>query len=88
MEIRLNNKESIRLTVDHERNNFIDVSCEDYEMAGGITLFPSMQYVEIRKKGGYIKIFTFKKKSHKKEIDFGYWKDAEVIFAINEVIHK
>jgi hypothetical protein len=88
METRLYHKESIRIVVDHKRDNFIDITCEEFETAGGITLYPSMQYIEVRKKDSLIKIYTFKKRSDKKEFDFGWWNDAEVIYVINEVIKQ
>jgi hypothetical protein len=44
--------------------------------------------MEIRRKANQVKTFYFESKRHKKEFDFGYWEDAEVIFAFNEVIHK
>ena len=50
-----------------------------------IDLHTAFQYIEVRRKDCQVRVFSFKKKSHKKECDFGWWSDAEVILAINEV---
>ena len=54
-----------------------------------IDLFASFQYIEIRKKDEQVRVFTFKRKSDKKDCDFKWWGDAEVILAINnQTMHK
>ena len=88
MELRLRNKESIRINSDHENNNFIDVSGTEFDVATTIDLYPSFHYIEMRKKNGLVRLFLFKKKGYKKDFDFGYYTDAEVVFALNEVIIK
>lgn len=89
MDIKLNQNE--RLRVDSgcsDTSNFIDVSKAGYS---GLctTLFSGFQYIEIRKKSGLLRVYTFPKKSHKKEHDFKGWEDAEVVFSQNEqVMHR
>jgi hypothetical protein len=83
MNIKLQNKDRFRVYADYEERNFIDVDQENYESMS-INGFTSCHYVEIRKKEGQLKIYFFKKKSYKKECDFGWWSDAEVVYAINE----
>lgn len=85
--LRLYPTERIRITADYKDNSFIDVSGHKDELGMSIELYPTMQYIEIRKKGGVLRQFIFEKKGHKKYYDFGYWGDAEVIFSINEVHH-
>ena len=83
--LRLNSEERMRITADYKENNFIDVCGHKDELGMSIEFYPTMQYIEIRKKGGVCKQFMFEKKGHKKHYDFGYWEDAEVIFSLNEV---
>lgn len=84
MNIKLDYEDSFRIYGDSEKNNFIDISQENFEGIG-IGLFPYFHYIEIRKhKNGNLKMFCFKKKSHKKDCDFGSYQDAEVIFSLNE----
>ena len=82
MNLRLQHKESIRIVGDCKENNFIDVSGVGYESLA-IDLFGTFQYIEIRKKETQLRVFTFIKKSYKKECDFGWWEDAEVVYSLN-----
>jgi hypothetical protein len=88
MELKLYSKDKIRLITGSSNNNFIDCVSEHQEAALTVSFLPSQTYMEIRKKANQVKIFYFENKKHKKEFDFGYWEDAEVIFALNEVVHK
>ena len=89
MEIKLNHEDRFRVDGGYDgMSNFIDISKAGFS---GIctTLFTGFQYIEVRKKDGLLKIYTFPKKSHKKEYDFGTWTDAEVVFSLNEQsMHK
>ena len=87
MELRIMGDDCLRVVADHKKDNFIDVRAFGYE-AMAIDLFPRFQYIEIRKKQDVVRVFTFLKKSYKKECVFGWWEDAEVILAINNVKHK
>jgi len=87
MNLKLNSKDSLRITGDHKGNNFIDVGSVGYESLA-VDLFGHFHYIEIRKKEDKIRVFTFPKKSYKKECDFGWWEDAEVVYALNEVRQK
>lgn len=86
MEIKLNAKDNIRVKTNYSDNIFIDVDSGKEEMFLGVTSLISNQYVEVRKKDNLIKIFYFKKKSHKKYSELGWWDDAEVIFSNNNVV--
>ena len=83
MNIKLRESDRFRLSVDHDNDNFIDINHVGYE-ALAVDFYLHFQYIEIRRKKDQIRVFSFKKKSHKKECDFGWWKDADVIMAINE----
>lgn len=86
--IRLYHNDRIRIFGDFENNNFIDVSgCKD-EDAITVDLYPHFHYIEMRKKDNICKLFMFKKKGLKKHFDFGWWKDAEVVYSLNEVYQK
>jgi len=89
MEVKLNQDDSLRINGDYSNmSNFIDVSKAGYSGIA-LTLFTGFQYIEIRKMGDQVKVFTFPKKSHKKEYDFGSWHGAEVVYSINEqIMHK
>lgn len=89
MNLKLQSNESLRINTGHAGNNFIDVCAEKDQIALTVQALASMQYMEIRKKGGIIKTFYFENKHAKKSFDFGWWEeDAEVIFANNEVKHN
>lgn len=83
--IQLYAEEKVRVTTDYKEDNYIDISSHPHEIGMTIDFYPCHQYLEIRKKGGVCREFLFKKKGEKKYFDFGYWEDAEVIFALNEV---
>ena len=89
MEIKLQAEDRFRVDGGYsDLSNFIDIAKAGYSGIS-VNLFTGFQYVEIRKKDDQLKIFTFPKKSHKKEYDFGHWEDAEVIFSMNEqIMHK
>ena len=84
MEINLQDSDRLRLHADFKQENFVNISKFGYE-AMAIDLHTAFQYIEVRRKDCQVRVFSFKKKSHKKECDFGWWADAEVILAINEV---
>ena len=50
-----------------------------------VDFFTYEVYMEVRKKGNQIKTFYFPRKSVKKDFDFGWWEDAEVVYSNNEV---
>ena len=90
MDIKLNQDDRLRVDGGYsDMSNFIDISKAGFS---GLctTLFSGFQYIEIRKKGDQLRIYTFPKKSHKKEYDFGeIWVDAEVVFSLNDqIMHK
>ena len=89
MNITLNTDDNLRLQREcGNTSNFIDVCGAGYRGLG-VTLFTGFQYVEVRKRDDQIKIFTFPKKSDKKDYDFGRWVDAEVVYSCNEqIMHK
>ena len=88
MEIRLNSKQRVRVITGQSKNNFIDIKSGDWERALEVSFLTPNQYMEVRKKDNTICTFYFESKRHKKEYDFGWWKDAEVVFANNDVRHK
>jgi hypothetical protein len=79
MEIELYADERVRVKTS---KTLIDVQRIGYDSLG-INLSSFEAYIEIRKKGGELKVFQFPKRSYKKENEFGYWKDAEVVFSYN-----
>lgn len=85
METRLCSKQRLRIITGHSKNNWIDVESGEWEQALEVSFLASQQYLEIRKKEGQICSFYFESKRHKKYYDFGWWTDAEVVFANNDV---
>ena len=85
METKLNSTDRLRVTTGHTKNNYIDIECGQWELALEVSFLASKQYMEIRKKSGHICSFYFESKRHKKEYDFKWWEDAEVIFSNNDV---
>ena len=88
MELRLNSEQRIRLTTGSSKKNFVDVTGEKFELALGVSFLCSQTYFEVRKKDGQMKSFYFESKRHKKDFDFEWWSDAEVLFANNDVRHE
>lgn len=88
METRLYSKEKLRVTTNPSKNNWIDIASGEWEQALEVSFLTSQQYLEIRKKDGQICSFYFESKRHKKDYDFGWWENAEVVFANNDVRHK
>lgn len=84
--IKLDSTDRIRIYGNFREETFIDICGHKDELGMSLDLYPTMSYIEIRKKGGVCKMFMFEKKSHKKFFDFGFWSDAEVIFSLNEVL--
>ena len=84
MDIKLHTTDKIRIDGSYgSLDNFIDITKPDYGSIA-INLYASFCYIELRKKGDRLKLFTFPKKSMKKDCDLGWWEDAEVVYAINE----
>ena len=88
MEIRLYNKDRLRIKADTDGDNFINVSTDVNLESLTVDIYPIFHYIEMRLKNDTMQMFLFKKKSHKKHYDFGYFKDAEVVYSLNKVIHK
>lgn len=87
MDLKLRNSDSIRVIGDDKKNNFINIlGVGNNSLA--IDFIPIFYYIEIRKKENMIRVFTFPKKSYKKECDFGWWEDAEVVYSLNQVLNK
>lgn len=85
MDIKLTPKERCRIHSSFSCDNFIDITSENHIIS--LEAYPRNHYIEIRKKEGYTRMYFFKKKSYKEGYDFGYWDDAEVVFALNNVRH-
>ena len=85
MKLRLYSEQNIRVVTGYKKNNFIDVKSGKNEDSLQVSFLASHQYMEIRKKDGFIGTFYFERKSHKKHHDFCWWEDAEVVFANNDV---
>lgn len=85
MELRLYSEQKIRIVTGYQKNNYVDIKSGKNEDSICINFLSTNQYMEVRKKDGMIATFYFERKSHKKFHDFGWWQDAEVIFANNDV---
>ena len=85
-EININGEESLRVTSDHSGENFIGIRTAGYRSLQ-IGMIASLHYIEVRKKEGLLNTYVFPKKSYKKDYDFKWWADAEVVFSNNDVIH-
>lgn len=60
--LRLTSGERIRITADSKENNFIDVCGHKDELGMSIEFYPTIQYIEIRKKMGCVSNFCLKRK--------------------------
>ena len=88
MDIRLYSEQKFRVITGHKGNNFIDIKSGMCEQAIEVSFLVHQQYMEIRKKNGSICTYYFESKRHKRNHNFGWWEDAEVIFANNDVEHE
>ncbi len=86
METKFNHCDRMRIRTGY-KENFIDISGADNEACLTVDLYPHFQYIEMRAKKGQMRLFTFDNKRWKKEYDFGWWADAEVVFSRNNVKH-
>ena len=84
MDVRIRNDEQLQITSSTNGDNFVRVQGFGYNSLV-IDLYAPFQYIEVRRKESNVRVFTFHKKSDKKECDFGWYEDAEVILAINDV---
>ncbi len=82
MDLTIRKEDNIRISSDYENNNFVDIRNVGYDSLA-INLYPNFSYIEIREKQNQLRTFIFQKKSYKKECDFGWWEDAEVVFSRN-----
>ena len=87
MELSLNSNSRVRISTD-SGDNWLDVKAGKNEDSLEVSFLVSQQYMEVRSKDGSICSFYFKSKRHKSYHDFGWWDDAEVVFANNQVKHK
>lgn len=86
MNIKLNYKDQFRISTNQEQN-FLDIRGLDHEAGIAVDSYPRFHYIEIREKLSGIRTFYFQTKRHKREYNFGWWEDAEVVFSRNNVVH-
>lgn len=89
MDIKLHSSDRFRISTN-QGNNFIDINGLTFEAGIAIDLYSFCHYIELRKKEGFIRLFLWESKRHKHEIEEMpqyadvWWKDAEVIFSLND----
>ena len=81
MVMELQNKDKIRIKT--YSGSFMDIFHINPESLA-VDLYAFQGYIELRKKDRVFRLFQFPKKSYKKDHDFGWWEDAEVVFSHNE----
>lgn len=87
MEITVKRDERLSVSSEIYPDNLtIDIYSEPGQYLS-VALQQFRQYIEIRKKENGVRVFIFNSKGEKKKADLGWWDDAEVIFALNEVLH-
>lgn len=74
---------STRLSANSKEKPFVDASGIIYGYGIAIDLYPRNSYIELRKKSGYLRLFVTQGKSWIEEEDLEYWRDAEIVFSIN-----
>ena len=85
MRIIMNENDSIRVSADSGQTLFCDLMLCGYKSLA-LDLNPLFAYIEIREKDKQLRVFMLPKKSMKKEIDYGWWEDAEVVYSCNNQI--
>lgn len=88
METRLYSKDTLRVTTNHDKSIWLNIKSGTWEQSLEVSFYTSNLYIEVRKKEGQICSFYFESKRHKRDYDFGWWEDSEVVFANNDVQHK
>jgi hypothetical protein len=84
MDIKLGSEDNLRVDGTYSASSqFLDIKKEDY-CCLSVTAYTGFQYIEIRKKDGMLRMFTFFRKSDKKGFDFGVWTEADVVYSCNE----
>lgn len=78
MDLKLYQGQKVR--VNTHDGLFVDVEHVGFESLG-FNFHGQCGYIEIRLKDGEHKVFQFPKKSYKKECDFGWWEDAEIVYS-------
>jgi hypothetical protein len=86
MDIVMRHSDSVRIITD-QGNNFIDVNGMEWEQGIRVDGYPHFHYIELREKEGHLSTFYFRNKRAKHGMDLGWWQDAEVVFARNDVRH-
>lgn len=84
VETKLHGTDRFRVSTN-QGDNFIDVGGLEWEMGITIDTYPHFHYIEIREKDNQIRMFCFKNKGVKKDLDLGFWSDAKVVFSVNKV---
>jgi hypothetical protein len=87
METKLYSKEGITLKPGNDGRLWCHVSAIGNGYGVRMESLTSCAYMEIRKKENKVATFLFARKSQKRELDLGWWSDAEVVYSVNEVIH-
>ncbi len=82
MNLKLYQDENIRIETPHS-GIFTEVRYVGYETLA-VDLYGFQGYIEIRKRNDNIRVFHFPQKFYKKECDFGFWEDAEIVFSYNK----
>jgi len=80
MDLELFQKQRVRIKTGS--GPFVDAEHTGFASLGFI-FHGQCGYIEIRMKKGDHKVFQFPRKAHKKECDFGWWEDAEVVYSYN-----
>ena len=88
MKIKLNQNDNLTIETGSNDENWVTVASGKWESCLAVGFLKSNQYLEIRKKQELTNCFFFENKRAKKEFDFGWWSDAEIIFSLNEVKHN
>jgi len=83
MNLRLYDKDRIRIDADHDGDMFIDISQDHYEGIS-IDIYSHFCMGEIRCKRGILKMFIFKGPEYRADYDFGYWADAEIVYSFEK----
>jgi hypothetical protein len=84
MNLRLFHNDRVRLTADHKEDLFIDITQDHYEGLS-IDIYPWFCIGEVRRRDNILRLFIFKNKTYREGYDFGWWKEAEIIYSFNSI---
>ena len=79
MDVKIYNKEKIRIYTDYVNERYINVIAELDSLQ--VEVLENITTIQVRRKDGFIKVFYFEPNTNLEDYDFGYYSDADILFS-------